>query len=391
VSILTGLEKFLKDDLKRYHGKRLGLVCNATSVDRNLNHSVKLMHLHPDANLCAIFGPQHGIYGETQDNMVEWESYRDLHSGLPVFSLYSQTRIPSPDMMDALDIMIFDMQDVGARYYTFIYTMAHVMTACKRDNKKVVILDRPNPLGGLMMEGNILKERYASFVGMYPILTRHGMTVGELALMFNTEFGIHSNLDVISLEGWNREMWFDQTGLPWVIPSPNMPTLDTATVYPGMCLFEGTNLSEGRGTTLPFEIFGAPFIDPVKLTLELNDQALPGTRFRAVRFRPTFQKWKGVVCGGAQIHVTDRLLFKPVKTAVVIIQTIRRLYPDHFRWRLPPYEYEYEKLPFDILAGSSKMRRLIDSDTSIDDIISRWESDEKVFSETRKPYLLYKP
>ncbi|MBN1355964.1 DUF1343 domain-containing protein [bacterium] len=389
MSVKSGLQRLLETEISRYRGSSLGLVCNATSVNESLQHSVKLLHEHPDAQLGAIFGPQHGIFGETQDNMVEWESYRDTQTGLPVYSLYSQTRIPSPDMMEELDVMIFDMQDVGARYYTFIYTMAHVMTACKRDGKKAVVLDRPNPLGGEQLEGNLLKNRYASFVGMYPILIRHGMTVGELALMFNREFGIECDLDVIPMDGWERRMWFDETGLPWVIPSPNMPTLDTAIVYPGMCLLEGTNLSEGRGTTRPFELFGAPFIDPNHLAAALNNLELPGAVFRAVRFRPTFQKWKGIVCGGNQLHVVDRNRFRPALTAISIIRKIRHMYPEHFRWRLPPYEYEYEKLPFDILSGSSKLRRMIDSDAEIGEITETWAGDEATFRNLRAKYILY--
>ena len=389
MSVITGLERFLESDIRRYRGSPLGLVVNATSVNSQLRHSVPLFYNHPDASLTAIFGPQHGIHGETQDNMVEWESYRDAETGLPVFSLYSRTRMPLPEMMEDLDVMVFDMQDVGSRYYTFIYTMAHVMMACKRDGKRMVILDRPNPINGNILEGNVLRQRYASFVGMYPILIRHGMTVAELALMFNTEFGIECDLEVIPMQGWKRDMWFDDTGLPWVIPSPNMPTLETATVYPGMCLIEGTNLSEGRGATRPFEIFGAPFVEPEKLCRELENFHLPGVIFRDMKFRPTFQKWKGIVCGGAQMHITNRSNFKPVLTTVAILLAFRKLYPGHFSWRLPPYEYEYEKLPFDILAGTSHLRRMIDEGWDLDKIAATWTADEEAFRSLRQKYLLY--
>ncbi len=389
MSVRTGLEIFLETELSALKKYKLGLVCNSTSVTADYSHSIQLLQAHPDAQLKAIYGPQHGIFGETQDNMVEWEGYRDSQTGLQIYSLYGATRIPSPEMLESVDVLIFDMQDVGARYYTFIYTMAHLMTACKRDSKKLIVLDRPNPVNGVDLEGNFLHQRYASFVGMYPIVIRHGMTVGELALMFNTEFGIGCDLKVISMEGWSRAQWFDETGLPWIIPSPNMPTLTTATVYPGMCLLEGTNLSEGRGTTRPFEFFGAPFINEFRLCNDLNSLDLPGVFFRPVRYRPTFQKWKGSICGGAQLHVTDRTVFRPVFTAISILRTVRLLYPGQFRWRLPPYEYEYEKLPFDILSGTSHLRRTIDSDEDLSGIRSWWEEDEQAFRVMRKPYLLY--
>lgn len=387
--VKTGLQRFFESEWFPFKGSNIGLVCNATSVDGMLRHSIDVMLEHPHLHLSAVYGPQHGIYGETQDNMVEWDGYRDQLRGVQIYSLYSSTRIPTPEMMEDIDAMVFDMQDIGSRYYTFIYTMAHVMTACKRDGKKMIVLDRPNPLNGMDIEGNILHNRYASFVGMYPITIRHGMTVGELALMFNDLFGIECDLHVIKMENWRRDMWYDQTGLHWVIPSPNMPTLETATVYPGMCLLEGTNVSEGRGTTRPFELFGAPFIEPERLCAELRAENLPGVLFRAVKFRPTFQKWKGIVCGGSEIHVTDRSSFKPVLTAVAILRNIRLLYPDQFRWRLPPYEYEYEKLPFDILAGTSRIRRLIDLGTPLHNIEAFWKNDEHLFQETRKPFLLY--
>jgi len=389
VKVKHGLRRFLETELSRYKCDRIGFVCNSTSVDLEFNHALDCIFNHKDANLCAVFGPQHGLFGETQDNMVEWESYRDSETGLPVYSLYGSTRIPTKEMLDGIDVMVFDIQDVGSRYYTFIYTMAQVMMACQRDGKKMVVLDRPNPLTGLKLEGNILKTRYASFVGMFPILIRHGMTIGEMAMMFNHEFSIQCDLEVVEMTGWKRTMWFDETGVPWVIPSPNMPTLESAIVYPGMCLLEGTNLSEGRGTTCPFEVFGAPYIDHRKFSRHLNNLNLPGVRFRSLRFRPTFQKWKGVDCGGAQIHVTDREAYESTLTGVAIIRAATELYPRQFRWKLPPYEYEYEKLPFDILAGTSMLRRKVDEGTSLDAIREMWEPDIKAFEVQRKPYLLY--
>ncbi|MBN1296785.1 DUF1343 domain-containing protein, partial [bacterium] len=254
--------RFLEREIENYRGLRLGLVSNSTSVDYTCEHTMYRLLTHPAATLTAVFGPQHGIFGHTQDNMVEWHSYRDPASGLPIYSLYGETRIPTEEMMEHVDAMVFDIQDVGARYYTFIYTMANVMKACARDGRKMIVLDRPNPITGVHVEGMTIRSGYTSFVGMYPIINRHGMTCGELARMFNDRFGIGCDLDIIPLSGWQRSMWADETGVPWVMPSPNMPTLDTAIVYPGMCLIEGTNLSEGRGTTRPFEIMGAPFIEP---------------------------------------------------------------------------------------------------------------------------------
>ncbi len=389
MKVKHGLYRFLDTEINKYRGVRLGLVSNSTSVDHTFEHTLYRLLNHPAATLTAVFGPQHGIFGHTQDNMVEWHSYRDHQTGLPFFSLYGETRIPTEEMMAQVDAVVFDIQDVGARYYTFIYTMANVMKACARDHKKMIVLDRPNPLNGCDIEGSLLESGYASFVGMYPIPNRHGMTCGELALMFNDCFGINCDLDVIAMDGWRRRMWFDETGVPWVIPSPNMPCLDTAIVYPGMCLIEGTNISEGRGTTRPFEIVGAPFVEPRRFLSRLVDYHLPGVRFRELVFRPTFQKFKGESCGGVQIHVVDRNVFRPLLTAVAIIKALRELYPKHFQWKLPPYEYEYVKLPFDILAGSSTLRREIETGTSLPDIQERWRKDEEDFLESRSSYLLY--
>jgi len=389
VIVKHGLIRMLETEIDNYRGLRLGLISNSTSVDYTCEHTMHRLFSHPAANLTAIFGPQHGIFGHTQDNMVEWHSYHDKATGLPFFSLYGKTRIPTEKMMNYIDAIIFDIQDVGSRYYTFIYTMANAMKACARDGKKMIVLDRPNPINGLDVEGNIVKTGYTSFVGMYPIINRHGMTCGELARMFNDLFEIDCDLDVIPMTGWIRSMWADNTNVPWVMPSPNMPTLDTATVYPGMCLIEGTNLSEGRGTTRPFEIVGAPFIDSREFMKKLVECRLPGVRFRELTFRPTFQKFKGESCGGVQLHVTNRDVFQPVLTAVAIIKVVRQLYPSKFQWKLPPYEYEYVKLPFDILAGSSKLRREIETGTSLQDIKTRWVKEEKRFLSMREPYLLY--
>jgi uncharacterized protein YbbC (DUF1343 family) len=254
-------------------------------------------------------------------------------------------------MLESLDVLLVDLQDIGSRYYTFIWTLYLCMRACERYGTAVIVLDRPNPINGVMTEGPVLEPSYKSFVGMHPIPVRHGRTIGELAQQFRDEAFPKCELSVLPMKNWERAMWFDETGLPWVMPSPNMPTVETATVYAGMCLFEGTNISEGRGTTRPFEIFGAPFIDSEKLCTELNALKLPGAFFRENYFQPTFQKFAGHLCGGAQIHVIDRECFQPFRMAVEIIKHIRKTYPEHFQWKQPPYEYEWKRLPIEILIG----------------------------------------
>jgi uncharacterized protein YbbC (DUF1343 family) len=283
--------------------------------------------------------------------MVEWKSYEHPRLHIPVYSLYGDHREPTAEMLEGLDVLLVDLQDVGSRYYTFVWTLYLSMRACERCGIAVVVLNRPNPINGVTTEGPVLEPNYKSFVGMHPIPVRHGRTIGELAQQFRDETFPNCELFVLPMKNWERAMWFDQTGLPWVMPSPNMPTLETATVYPGMCLFEGTNISEGRGTTRPFEIFGAPFIDAEKLCAELNGLKLPGVFFRENYFQPTFQKFSGQLCGGAQIHVIDRERFQPFRVGVELIKHIRNTYPENFQWKQPPYEYEREKLPIEILLG----------------------------------------
>lgn len=293
-------------------------------------------------------------------------------------------------MLRDIDALVIDLQDVGARYYTFIWTMELCLQACCDESKSVVILDRPNPLGGKIIEGPVLNKDFSSFVGLRPLPVRHGMTMGEIALYLREIFYPSLDIHVIPMTNWERQMWFDDTGLPWIMPSPNMPTLDTATVYPGMCLLEGTNLSEGRGTTRPFEIFGAPFIDPDKLFKRLKDFKLPGVIFRPLYFQPTFQKHAGRLCGGAQIHVTNREKFMPFKTGVAIIKAIHDLYPDSFQWKQPPYEYETEKPPIDILTGSDKIRKYIEKGLTLNKMEDWWVEGYQSFDKNvRKEFLLY--
>jgi uncharacterized protein YbbC (DUF1343 family) len=338
---------------KKLRGVRLGALLHPASMSARLEHASSILarHQHELFRLAALFGPQHGYLGQTQDNMVEWEGYEHPELHIPVYSLYGQDREPTSEMLGSIDVLVIDLQDVGARYYTFIWTMYLCMRACERAGVHVVVLDRPNPINGLTIEGPVLNPDYRSFVGLHPVAVRHGQTIGELARKFRDEEFRNCQLTVLPMQNWDRAMWFDDTGLPWVMPSPNMPALSTATVYPGMCLLEGTNISEGRGTTRPFEIFGAPFINAQTLCRDLNALNLPGVFFRENYFQPTFQKFAGEICGGAQLHVTDRMKFQPFRTGVEIIKRIRQSYPDEFQWKQPPYEYEWKRLPIEILIG----------------------------------------
>jgi uncharacterized protein YbbC (DUF1343 family) len=389
-SVQTGLDIFEKNWPAQLKGLRVGLIVHPASVNQQFEYAAQLFSCSGNFTLSALFGPQHGIRGETQDNMVEWEGFIDKQTELPVFSLYGSTRKPDPAMLKNIDAVAIDVQDVGSRYYTFIWTLELCMQACMEMGLPVVVLDRPNPIGGHITEGNVLDGAYASFVGNRPLPIRHGMTIGEIGSYLRNEFYPSLDFHVISMRGWKRNMWFDKTGLPWVLPSPNMPTLDTATVYPGMCLLEGTTLSEGRGTTRPFEIFGAPFIDPDMLMKQLREYSLPGVIFRPMFFQPTFQKHAGEICGGAQIQVIDREKFKPFKTGVAVIKSIHDLYPDQFSWKQPPYEYETEKMPVDILAGTDRLRREIENGEDIDRMEEWWQEECSRFDKNyRKRYVLY--
>jgi uncharacterized protein YbbC (DUF1343 family) len=384
-----GLEVLLESKLDLLDGARVGLIVHPASINSRFEHAADLFHQANRINLTALFGPQHGIRGETQDNMIEWQSFLDKQTGLPAYSLYGETRKPTHEMLADIDVLVFDLQDVGTRVYTFIWTLALAMEASRECRKRFIVLDRPNPINGVHIEGNLLESECASFVGMFPIPMRHGMTVGELALMFNREFGIDCELEVVKMEGWRRSMWYEETGLQWVMPSPNMPTVDSAAVYPGSVLFEGTTVSEGRGTTRPFEIIGAPYIEPRALIEELGKDNLPGVVLRPVHFEPTFHKFAGQLCGGVQIHVTDRDAFKPVITGVAMTSAIRRLYPGDFAWRQPPYEYVYDKLPFDVISGSAELREQIEAAACVADIEESWREGLNDFVKQRRTYLLY--
>ncbi len=367
----------------------MGLICNQASVNHQLHHAADLLHEHPDVNLRALFGPQHGIRGDVQDNMIETEHTIDQETGLTIHSLYSETREPTEAMLEGLDVLVFDMQDVGCRIYTFAYTMANCMAAARKFGKKVIVCDRPNPINGVQVAGNVLEPAQASFVGFFSTPTRHGMTLGELARMFNEHFEIGCDLEVVKMEGWQRRYWQDETDAPWVMPSPNIPTIDSTTVFPGTVHFEGTQLSEGRGTTKPFELIGAPYINPEKYSRHLNALALPGVFFRSCIFRPTFQKHAGVSCGGVQIHVTDRHSFEPVTAGIAMVKAAYDLYEDQFRWKEPPYEYVYDRNPFDVIAGTSSIREGIERGDSLEAIQENWSGPFAEFKEIRDRFLLY--
>jgi uncharacterized protein YbbC (DUF1343 family) len=386
-TIRLGLERLLEENVSLLRGHRVGLICNQASVDHSFQHAADLLHRFLKVNLVALFGPQHGIRGDVQDNMIETEHSVDRATGLPVYSLYSETREPTEKMLRNVDVLVFDMQDVGCRIYTFAYTLANCMRAAKKLGKKVIVCDRPNPITGAGVSGNVLEE--ASFVGQFPIPTRHGMTIGELARLFNDHFEIGCDLTVVPMTDWKRDYWFDETDAPWVMPSPNIPTVDSATVFPGTVHFEGTQLSEGRGTTRPFELVGGPYIVPEEYAQALNDLKLPGVFFRSCVFRPTFQKQAGISCGGVQIHVTERNSFEPVLVGIAMVKIAYDMYGEHFRWKEPPYEYEFDRNPFDVIAGSSKVREGIEQGIAVSDIEDSWREPLVGFQNVREQYLLY--
>jgi len=370
--VKTGLTVLLTERFDIVEGKSIGLITNSTGVDENLQGNISL--LAKKADLKAIFSPEHGLWGAVQDAI----SIPSVHyNRIPIYSLYGKTNKPTAEMLKGINAMIFDIQDVGVRFYTYISTMAMAMEACAENGIEFIVLDRPNPITGNVIDGSMLDLAFRSFVGYLQVPIRHSLTVGELANLYNDE--VKADLTIIKMDNWDRSMWFDQTGLQWVMPSPNMPTLDTATVYPGMCLFEGTNVSEGRGTTRPFEIIGSPWIEPYNLSEILNSQSLHGVRFRPLYFVPTFSKYNGENCGGVQVHVIDRDIFNPLKTALSMISTIRDLYPNDFQFNRH----------FDLLIGTDKVRKAISDGSSIDEIVASWENDLLAFSQLRSKYTLY--
>jgi len=385
--VRLGSERLL--DSSTLDGQRVGIVCNPASVDSELRHIADRLLAHPRARLAAIFGPQHGFRSDVQDNMIETPHGADEVRRVPVYSLYSDTREPTADMLRDLDVLVIDLQDVGVRIYTYIYTMANCLKAARRHGVKVIVCDRPNPIDGVDVEGMVLVPGFESFVGMYPIPMRHGMTIAEVARLFNEHFGIGADLDVVTMEGWRREMYFDATGLTWIMSSPNIPTADTTLVYPGTVLFEGAIISEGRGTTRPFELVGAPWIVAERFADAMNRRELPGVLFRPVVFEPTFHKHARERCGGCQIHVRDRRTFRPVESAVALLEAFRAADPARFGWRQPPYEYEHERLPIDVLAGSPQLREQLERGVPAGEIARSWLPAVAEFSRVRERFLLY--
>lgn len=385
-----GVEILLDEKVEVIKGQRIGLVCNQASVlPDNFVHAADAFHRHADIDLTTLFGPQHGIRGDLQDNMIETPHAADERTGVMVYSLYSETRVPTAEMVKDIDTFVIDLQDVGCRIYTFVYTMANCMRAAKQFGKRVVVCDRPNPINGNTLEGNITEHEFKSFVGQFELPTRHGLTIGELAKMFNEHFGIGCELEVVEMEGWSREMWWSETGLPWIIPSPNIPTAETCIVFPATVHIEGTELSEGRGTTKPFELNGAPFIDPYDWVDALDAYRFEGVKFRHVFFRPTFQKWADRTCGGVQIHVTDREAFTPVIVGIAMTKTAYDLYTDQFEWKRDAYEYVFDKNPFDVVSGTDKIREAIETGVSLSEIEASWQEGLSEFIEARKKFLLY--
>lgn len=394
IRVATGLDRLLEDEskLRTLRTARVGLLVNPTSVTADLEHAIDALRRH-DVNIVRLFGPEHGVRGEAQDMEAVAETVDPL-TGIETVSLYGhefESLIPSSDEVSDLDIVLADIQDIGARYYTYVYTIGLMMKACGEVDTEVWVLDRPNPINGVDVRGNIVKEGWDSFVGMQPIAVRHGMTAGELAIYFDRYAGWSCDLTVLELDGWKRSMWFDETGLPWVLPSPNMPTLDTATVYPGQCLLEGTNLSEGRGTTRPFEFFGAPWVNAYELATRIADFDLRGVHFRPISFRPKFQKHGDETCAGLQVHVTDREVFNSLEMSYAIIIACWELYAEKgFAWREEAYEFVDDQLAIDLLFGDPQIRELIEGGLAEPaEILARGDAARSDFDQHRRDCLIY--
>jgi uncharacterized protein YbbC (DUF1343 family) len=389
VTVITGLENVLADPRILRSRGRLGLLYNQASINKNFQSAAELLAAAFPGQVRMLFGPQHGVYCTEQDNMRETAHAIHPKLGLPIVSLYSKERRPSRAAIEPLDAVVVDLQDVGTRVYTFATTAVYVMQACAELGKEVIVLDRPNPINGLDVEGNVSRADFSSFVAPYPLPMRHGMTIGELMRYYNGVHDIGCQLTVIPLQGWKRWMWFEDTGLPWALPSPNMPTVETAVVYPGQVLLEGTNLSEGRGTTKPFEFVGAPFIEPERVLSAIDPAALEGVRLRPMEFRPTFNKWKDCVCRGFQIHVVKRQSYRPVRTSLAILSAIMTLYPQEFQWAHPPYEYVFDKLPIDVIMGDDSIREQLQSGRPVAELEDQWSEQLLRYESARRRFLLY--
>jgi uncharacterized protein YbbC (DUF1343 family) len=391
MTVQTGLARLASDGSSLLAGRRLGLLVNATAVDAQLRHAIDLLRARSDLQVTALFGPEHGVRGDAQD-MIAVDGARDARSDLPVHSLYGAARAslsPTPEMLDGIDVMVYDIQDIGSRYYTFVWTMVLAMRACAAAGKAFCVLDRPNPIDGVHIEGALIAPGFESFVGLVSCPVRHGMTAGEIARWRHSVEKLDLELAVISMRGWQRDMRFDHTGLPWVMPSPNMPTPDTALVYPGMCLVEGTELSEGRGTTRPFELAGAPYLDGHRLAADLAAMRLPGAMFRPAVFTPMFHKHHTKTCNGVQLHVTNPETYRPYRTGVAFLKACYDQSPASFRWRNKAYEFVEDIPAIDLLAGGDAIRQGIEAGASLDELTARWPRDEGDFAAERAEYLLY--
>ncbi len=390
MKVYSGLDVALRDQPAGLRDKRTGLLCHASSITSDYRHITELFGNGSRWELAALFGPQHGLFGQTQDNMIEWEGGDDPQLGLPVYSLYGEHRKPTPAMLEGVEQFVIDLQDVGARLYTYIWTVKLCMEACAEAGIPVWILDRPNPIGKIQADGPLLQEEYFTFVGGASIPLCHRMTLGEMALWIRERYVQGCDLKIIRAEGWRRSMLYNETGLPWVLPSPNMPTLQTAVVYPGTVLVEALNLSEARGTTIPFELTGAPWVNGQRLLNEMRSRNLPGCRFRWHDFIPTFNKYAGEYCQGIQIHVTDPSVYRPVITALHLFDAIIETSPEGaLEFLPPPYEYEYDLMPFDILSGDSRMREVLSRRLSLSDEIARWEEQREPFMKEFSQMALY--
>jgi uncharacterized protein YbbC (DUF1343 family) len=389
--VQTGIEVLVNEKAHLLNGQRVGVVCHPASVDSQLRHTLDLLH-QTGANIVSIFGPEHGARGEAQDMEGVDDEVLDSKLKVPIHSLYGATfesLTPTYEQLKDIDVLVIDLQDVGARYYTFIWTMGLCMKAAGEVGVKVIVCDRPNPINGEQLEGNLLQERFSSFVGLHPLPNRHGMTPGEIAVYLQKYRGVRCETELIQMKGWQRSMYFDETGLPWVYPSPNMPTVDTATVYSGMCLVEATEISEGRGTCKPFEVAGAPGVDPEKLAAALTAEGLTGCAFRPLYFRPRFQKYALTTCGGVQIHVTDRRAFDSYLVGVAFLRSIKLLCPEAFVWRAKPYEF-VDKIPaIDLLSGNENLRLGIEANASLAELSYGWSQEREEFAEIRRTCLLY--
>jgi uncharacterized protein YbbC (DUF1343 family) len=389
--VRTGLDILTAEGFTRFRGQRVGLVVHPASVEGQLRHAVELFAAASGVRLVTVFGPEHGLLGEAQD-LIGVGDDRDPLSNVRAVSLYGksvESLRPTAEQLDGLDVLVIDLQDVGSRYYTFPTTMLFCLEAAAKIGLRCVVLDRPNPIGGDAVEGPTLRPSFESFVGIHPIAIRHGLTVGELARLYKAERRIDVELEIVQCEGLRRDMDWDVTGLPWVLPSPNVPTVDTAFVYPGQCLIEGTNQSEGRGTTRPFELCGGPGIDARQVCQRLGSERLPGVVFRPAWFQPTFQKHAGTRCGGLQLHVTDRSTFRPVRTGLAVLAALREASGERFAWRTEEYEFVRDPIAIDLLFGSERERRALVAGTAWQDIAAAWQAEEAEFRERRTPHLLY--